>query len=261
MADKKQKAGMELTGKVQFYENPQPLSKDKHEKFGVKPVQKPFTFMEKSHSVPLAAPEFISAASSYPIIFLGDDKPTPFAVLGVRQNENLFVTEGVFNHDFYLPAFARRYPFVLASDKGNDQFIVCVDEAAECVTNKKPATNFFEKGEASKFTKDAFEFLQAFERDNQATQTMAARLKELDLFEVKEMNFQGQNADGSLADKQKIAEYYAVSQEKLSKLDDKMIVEFSKNGYLPAIYAHLQSLGNWQRLVNFALRKGAAAEA
>lgn len=243
MAKKKQDGRAAVTGKVQFYAKLQPLSKEKHGNFGVTTVTKPFAFMENSHSVPLSVPEFSAAAASYPIIFLGES-PAPFAVLGVRQSENLFVNDGIFNPDYYLPAFARRYPFVLAADKNNDQFIVCVDEDAECVTDKKPTTKFFEKGEATKFTNDAFEFLQAFERDNQATQAMCKLLKELDLFEQKEMNFQGQNADGSPAEKQKIADYFAVSAEKLAKLDDKTMLEFSRNGYLSVIHAHLISLGN-----------------
>ena len=47
-----------VTGNVMMYDDPQPLTKDKHAKFGVKQVEKPFTFMEKSHFMPLTAPEF-----------------------------------------------------------------------------------------------------------------------------------------------------------------------------------------------------------
>ena len=180
--------------------------------------------------------------------------------MGIRANENLFVTEGKFEEDFYMPAFARRYPFVLAADQPNDRFVVCVDESAECVTDKAPQQKFFDGANTSSFTQEAFQFLQNFERDRQATQQMIDTFKELDLFEQKEMNFQGQNPDGSPADRQKIADYFAITPERLKKLDAAKIKEFADNGYLSVAHAHMVSLGNWQRLVNMTLRRSAAEQ-
>lgn len=249
-----------VTGNVMFYEKPVPLTKDKHAAYGVTQVDKPFDFMATQHFLPLTAPEFGSASASFPIIFAGEER-SPLAVMGIRQKENLFVEDGQFAQDFYMPAFARRYPFVLAGDNENDRFVVCVDEKATCVTNKKPQQTFFDGDDTSQFTKEAFQFLQNFERDRQATSRMIETFKELDLFEPKEMNFQGNNPDGTPAPRQKIADYFAISEEKLKALPDAKLAEFSKNGYLAVAYAHLVSLGNWQRLVNMTLRKAQAEQA
>lgn len=249
-----------VTGNVMLYENPQPLTKEKHAGFGVVQVNKPFAFMEKSHFMPITAPEFGSACASYPIIFAGEAK-TPLAVMGIRSNENLFVNDGKFGNIFYMPSFARRYPFVLAGDENNDRFVVCIDEKAECVTKKKPTQPFFDGDEPSKFTNEAFEFLKQFEQDRRATDVMVKRFIELDLFEQKEMHFQGNNADGTLAEKQKIADYFAVTDEKLRGLDQKTLKEFMDNGYLAVAYAHMISLGNWQRLVNLTLERSQAEAA
>ncbi len=257
MTNKSQQGQVSVSGNVMFYKNPQPLTREKHGTFGVKSVQKPFAFMEKQHFVPITAPEFGTAAASFPVIFAGEEK-TPLAVMGIRANENLFITDGQFAQDFYMPAFARRYPFVLAGDQVNDRFVVCVDVDAECVTDKDPNQRFFDGDNTSTFTQEAFQFLQNFERDRQATQTMIERFKALDLFEHKEMNFQGQNADGSPAPKQKIADYFAVTEEKLKGLDAKTLKEFTDNGYMAVAHAHMISLSNWQRLVNMTLRRSAA---
>lgn len=242
-----------VTGNVMFYEKPVPLNREQHKGFGVTPVAKPFEFMRKSHFLPLTAAEFGAAAASYPIIFAGEDR-SPLAVLGIRTEENLFVKDGLFNNDFYMPAFARRYPFVLASDQGNDRFVVCVDEAATCVTNKKPQQTFFTGDDTSTFTKEAFEFLQNFERDRQATSAMIQELKDLDLFEPRDMHFQGQQADGTPGERQKIADYFAVSEEKLRGLPADKLKSLGDRGILAVVYAHLISLSNWQRLVNMTLR-------
>jgi len=253
MAKEENKNQAAVTGNVMFYENPVPLNKNQHAKFGVKQVEKPFEFMADQHFLPLTAPEFGAASASMPIIFAGAER-SPLAVMGIRSGENLFVNDGKFEVDFYMPAFARRYPFVLAGDNANDRFVVCVDEKAECVTDKKPQQLFFDKDDTSQFTKEAFQFLQSFERDRQATQKMIEDLA-LDLFEPKEMNFQGNNPDGTPAPRQKIADYFAISEDKLKALPDAKLAEFSKNGYLAVAYAHLVSLGNWQRLVNMTLRR------
>ncbi len=250
-----------VSGTVMFYKNPQPLSLDAHKKFGVTPVAKPFEFMADQHFMPMTAPEFGAAAASFPVIFAGEER-TPLAVMGVRQGENLFVTgEGQYEQDFYMPAFARRFPFVLAADKSNDRFVVCVDTEAECVTDKKPAQMFFDKEDTSSFTKEAFQFLQNYERDRQATAKMVEEFIAADLFEQKEMNFRGQNADGSEGPKQKIADYFAISEEKLKALPTEKLKDYSERGYLAVAYAHMVSLGNWQRLVNMTLRRSQAETA
>jgi len=249
-----------VSGNVMFYEKPVPLTKENHAKFGVKQVSKPFEFMATQHFVPLTAPEFGAASASMPIIFAGEER-SPLAVMGIRSGENLFVKDGNYDIDFYMPAFARRYPFVLAGDNANDRFVVCIDEKAECVTDKTPEQLFFDKDDTSQFTKEAFQFLQNFERDRQATQGMVNAFKDLDLFEPKEMNFQGNNADGTPAPRQKIADYFAVSEDKLKALPADKLAEFAQNGYLAVAYAHLISLGNWQRLVNMTLRRSGDAAA
>lgn len=259
-APKKAEQNAAVSGNVMFYKSPKPLNKDQHKKFGVKQIDKPFEFMADQHFVPITAPEFGQAANSFPVIFAGSER-APLAVLGIRAGENLFVENGLFIQDHYLPNFARRFPFVLASDKESDRFVVCVDEEAECVTNKKPDRMFFEGEDTSDFTKEAFQFLQNFERDRQSTELMIKRFQELDLFEQKEMNFQTQNPDGSNGELQKIADYFAITDERLRKLDAKTLKEFTENGYLGVAYAHIISLNNWQRLVNMTLRRSASEQA
>ena len=250
-----------VTGNVIFYKNPQPLTRDAFGDKGVVQLERPFDFMADQHFLPLTASEFGAAAASFPIIFAGENK-TALAVMGIRPGENLFVDNGVFNSDFYLPAFARRFPFVLAGDKANDRFVVCVDADAECVgQGKKVSQPFFDGEDTSAYTKEAFEFLQNFERDRQATDAMIAEFKKHDLFERKEMNFQGVNPDGTPAEKQKIADYFAVTEERLKTLDAQTLKAFSDRGFLAVAHAHMVSLGNWQRLVNMTLRRGQAGTA
>jgi len=76
------------------------------------------------------AAEFASAALEYAIVFGGTgDVVLPAAVLGVRTDENLYVTEQGGWQAKYIPAFVRRYPFVFFTRDEGKTFTLCIDEA------------------------------------------------------------------------------------------------------------------------------------
>ncbi len=253
----------ELSGNVLFYKNPQPLSPEQHGGLGVKQVPAPFAFLRTAHAVPVTVTEFGMAAAAYPIIFVGDER-TPVAVMGVRQNENLFVrADGSADPDFYLPAFVRRYPFVFASEGEGDRLLLCVDREAPMVTNQ-PDIPFFENGEATEFTKNAVEFCKEFERQRRATIEFSDVMTKFNLFEQKSVSFQPRDPQGNpVGEQQKIADYWAIDEEKLNGLSNEQFLELRASGALGAIYGHMISLLNWSRIIQRAVSvpapEGAAA--
>lgn len=251
----------ELTGNVLFYKNPQPLNPEQHAGLGVKNIDEPFGFLRTAHAVPVTVTEFGMAAAAYPIIFVGDDF-TPVAVMGVRQGENLFVREdGQTEPDFYVPAFVRRYPFVFANDQQGDRLLLCIDRDAPMVTNQ-PDVPLFENGEPSAFTQNAIEFCKEFERQRRSTTEFAALVKGMGLFEQKSVAFQPRDALGNpQGEQQKIADYWAIDENKLNELSDEQFKELRANGALGAIYAHMISLLNWQRVIQRAIRNQQGANA
>ena len=246
--------GSPITGNVLFYKQPEPLSPEQHGGLGVRQVQQPFGFLREAHAVPVTVTEFGMAASAYPVIFVGEER-VPVAVMGVRQGQNLFVTaEGLTEPDFYVPAFVRRYPFVFAADNNSDRLLLCVDRGAPMVSDQ-PEVAFFENGQPSKFTNDAIEFCKEFERQRRATTEFADMLRRFDLFEQKTVAFQPRDAQGNaVGEQQKIADYWAVSEEKLNNLPPEQFTELKNNGALGAVYAHLISLLNWSRIIQRAVR-------
>lgn len=257
MTDTTTQAGGQLSGNVLFYGKPEPLSAEQHAKLGVNFVQSPFGFVAKTHIVPLTVTEFAPSALSYPIIFTGEAKQ-PVAVMGLRPGENFFVGEdGVFKADAYIPAFVRRYPFVFANDEVNKRLVLCIDRSASFVV-EGGETPLFQDGQPSEYTKNSMEFCNNFEQERQRTESFVKLLTDLDLFEIKEAAFTPRNADGSAAPAQKIAEYFAISEEKLKALPAEKLAELRDNGALGQIYAHLVSLLGWDRLIAMAFQRAAA---
>ncbi|WP_372706195.1 SapC family protein [Brevundimonas sp.] len=248
-----------LSGNVLFYGKPEPLSVEAHSGLGVDPVAKPYGFVAQSNIVPVMVTEFAPAALSYPVIFVGDNRQ-PVAVMGLRQGENLFVTDdGEFRAEAYIPAYIRRYPFVFANDDVQKRMILCVDRSASFI-REGGETPLFVDGQPSPYTQQAMEFCNNFEQERQRTDAFVKLLGDLELLETREALFTPRNADGSSGQPQKIAEYFAVSEDKLKALSAKKLVELRDNGALGQIYAHLTSLLGWDRLIAIAFQRAAAEQ-
>lgn len=245
-----------LTGNVLFYKQPEPLTPENHGALGIKQIEHPFAFAAMSHVIPLTVGEFQPCALSYPIIFVGNETKSPLAVMGLRQGENLYMENGDFRPDTYVPLFVRRYPFIFANEPDSDRLVLCFDRAAPMITDK-PDTPFFVDGKASPFVEQCMQFCQNFETERLRTTAFMKLLEDNDLLEQRESNFTPRNPDGSNGAPQKIADYWAVTDEKLNKLSAKKLVELRDNGALSQIYAHQASLLGWDRLIAVAMTRAA----
>ena len=238
----------ELSGEALFYVAPEPLSKEAHAKLGLKNLENPYAFTARTHLVPVTVTEFGPASLCYPIIFIGPEK-TPVVVMGVNADENLFVDEkGSYAPDAYLPAYVRRYPFVLANDAAAQRMVVCIDSKAPMI-GENPDAPFFENGEPTAYTQGAIDFCNNFEQEAQRTLSFVGLLKELDLFEDKTATYTPPAPADQPLPTQTIAQYQGVSEAKLNALPAEKLKELASNGALSQIYAHLMSLFGWDRLI------------
>ncbi|HRD28113.1 MAG TPA: SapC family protein [Caulobacter sp.] len=242
-----------VSGNLLFYTSPEPLTKDVHSGLGVQRMEKPFGFAAAGHVVPLTVAEFTFAAISYPIIFAGSEH-MPLAVMGINSGENLFINDdGSFVVGGYVPAYIRRYPFVLAADEAQQRMVVCIERNAAIFTDKAKAEMplFDDAGEPSEYTQNAIKFCEDFEGERRRTDSFVKLLLDLDLFEQRESIFNMPREDGTVQPV-KLAEYFAVSEAKLNALPAEKLAELRDNGALEKIYNHLTSLIGWDRLVAVA---------
>lgn len=244
-----------LSGQVMFYRQPELLSKEQHGKLGVNVAPTRFSFALDSNVVPLTVQEFAPASTVYPVIFVGPEY-NPVAVLGVTQGQNLFATaEKGFEPDVYVPAFIRRYPFVLAQPDGGpaaegERMLVGIDRAYEYIAEDAAYPFFDEKGEPSEYTQRCMQFCNDFETQVRTTRAFVDMLKQLDLFEQRNTTYTPQDMNGTATgEPQLVAEYFGVSEEKLKQLPKDKVAELVANGAMQQIYAHINSLFAWDRLM------------
>ena len=252
MADDTQTLKSPIAGEVLFYSKPEPLNNQAHGKIGLRRIDRPFTFAKDSQVAPLAVTEFSFAAVSYPIIFAGE-KRQPLAVMGIDQTNMFIGANGFFDPGMYVPAYIRRYPFVLARDDAAEQLVVCIDRDAPMIGDLPDLPLFDPAGQPTEYTNNCIKFCNDYEVECRRTESFVQLLSDNDLFETKTATFTSQLPDGTSGPVQQIAEYIGVSEDKLKALPDAKIRELIDNGALSQIYAHLVSLTCWDKLMSLAI--------
>lgn len=242
---------MTNVSEVLFYERPVPLNRESHKDLRIKPILN-LAFSAKAHSVPLAGVEFPLAAHSFPILFAGasKDQLNPVALLGVRQDENLLVNdEGHWAPDNYIPAFIRRYPFVLAEapkeegGEGENNFAVFLDEAFEGFGTEEGERLFNEDGSEGEALKQAVGFLGDFQQHIVRTEQFMKKLQELDLLAPRNIEVRMPEQDSVLNG------LYVVDGDKLQALSPDVLHGLMQEGFLSWIYAHLFSMATLDGLI------------
>jgi hypothetical protein len=239
---------------VLFYEHPVPLNRNEHKDLRLKGVPN-MKFAMNAHSVPLTGAEFGAAARDLLIVFTGNDAKDagPIALLGLRQNENLYIdAEGQWAPNTYVPAFVRRYPFVLAEkpagQQDGEEMTVFLDEKYEGFDTAEGERLFKEDGTDTQFLTNAVSFLGEFQQGISRTRWFMKQLSDHDLLEPRNIRLQKEAKDGVEAKSINLNGLFVVNEEKLRTLDEKTVVEFAREGVFGWIYAHLLSLTNIDRL-------------
>jgi len=139
--------------------------------------------------------------------------------------------------------------------------VVCIDRGAAMLSEDCDLRLFDDAGQPTDYTNGCIQFCNDFETEGRRTESFINLMKELDLFEVKRSTFTPANADGTPGEAQTVAEYFAVSEERLKALPPAKLNELVANGAICQIYAHLMSLGGWDRLIALTLARQAPAPA
>jgi len=226
-----------------FYKKPAPLDAEAHKNLGLK-KNFGFGFAREVNAVPINMIEMPQICHFYPIAFSPDEKATPVAILGLRDNENLFVkSDNTWQENTYIPAYIRRYPFIFSEMPDSDQLTLCIDMDENVVAEGEEQKFFNEKGEPSDLSNNALEFCKSYHSAAQQTLGFSEALAKSGILVERE-------AQINIGDQNRInfSGFRIIDEQKLSELDDKTFLEWRKNGWLPFLYAHLFSGAQWQRL-------------
>ena len=227
-----------------FYQNPVALHPAAHGATGLAEALD-YGFARKTNAIPVSLSEIPIAALSYPIAFTTEGGARPVAVVGLREDENLFVdAKGAWLEGAYVPAYVRRYPFILAEyGEGDDLGVqLCIEDHPEILV-QGAGQPLFADGEPSRLVKSAFDFCKSLRAADLATAPFVEALVACGLLEGRAATIQLPTG-GDL----KMAGFATIDEARLRALPDEVFLLLRRQGWMSAIYAQMHSALNWGRL-------------
>jgi hypothetical protein len=230
-----------------FYNDLLPLNSREHADWKASSLENA-SYIASTHAMPLTTDEFVDAQRDYPIVFTAGESPLPIVLFGLNEGVNTFVGDDMkINAPVYLPAYARRYPFLLAKLQPNsDDMSLCFDPTSGLLGKLNEGIALFDdQGQPTEYTQGVLEFCRRFEEAGQRTKLFMEELAKLDILMDGEIAI----TRNDMPDKPFVYRgFRMVDENKLRELPAAKLEELSKNGMLMLIYAHLFSL-NLMRVI------------
>ncbi|MBI3917575.1 MAG: SapC family protein [Betaproteobacteria bacterium] len=245
-----------MTTQLLIYESAVPVTAARHGNWSIEAAND-FSFSKHVNSLPLMAVEFPNAASEYAIVFSGTKEAViPAVILGMRSDENLYLTEDGGWQAKYVPAFARRYPFVFSTSQDGKTFSLCIDESYPRFNQEGRGERLFtDDRKPTPYVERVLKFLEQYQIEFRRTQAFCKKLLELDLLEP--MRAQ---ADLGTGEKLSLTGFMAVNRDKMKALPAEKLAEFAKTDELELLYLHLHAMRNFPAMAE-RLAKGPAGVA
>lgn len=222
-----------------FYQDLMPLNSRDHATWRSRTTDRA-PWLAQFHAVPLTVEEFPAAARSYPIIFSSGDNPVPLALMGLNEGVNVFVDgEGQVTENIYIPAYVRRYPFLLAKlTPDTDELSLCFDPTTDLVGEFDEGNVLFEGDQPSENTKALLGFCEQFEQAGMKTQAFVEELAKHKLLMDGEVAIQQEGIEQPFV----YRGFQMINQDALREVRGDVLRGWNQSGLLPLIFAHLFSL-------------------
>lgn len=238
-----------------FYNDLMPLNKRDHAQWKARTLESA-NFLKNQHAVPLTVDEFAECQRDYPIVFSSGDNPLPLALMGLNEGANVFVDEnGKVTEQVYLPAYVRRYPYMLAKlNENSEELSLCFDPSSGVLGQfDQGEAVFTEAGEPTEHTQAVLKFCERFEEAGMRTRNFMNELKDAGLLMDGEIAItQNDNPEKPFV----YRGFQMVDENKLRELPEAKIVEYHKNGMLAMIHAHLFSLALMRLIFGKQMQQG-----
>lgn len=241
-----------------LYKDLSPLNSQQHGNFRFRPAETA-PYIAKQHAVPLTVDEFVAAQRFLPIVFSAGADPIPLALMGLNEGVNTMVDDsGKLIGAGYVPAYIRRYPWMLARLRPDSQELsLCFDPESGQVGEFDDGDPLFDGTEPSELTKNVLSFCEQFEQAAARTAQFMKDLKEHDLLMDGEVSIQPPNMDKPYV----YRGFQMVNEEKLRDLRGDTLRKLNQNGMLPLLHAHLFSLQLMREIFQHQIEQGKMPQA
>jgi len=239
-----------------FYNAIEPLNATQHGNMKVRTLLR-MAQIGQTHAIPVTVDEFTLVQRHYPIVFSVGDNSIPIALMGLNEGVNVFLDEEgrPLDTSIYIPAYVRRYPFLLARLRADsDELTLCFDPTANAVGDFDEGEPLFDGDQPTDATKAILQFCEQFEAAGQRTASFVEELTKADLLMDGEVAIQPEGFQQPFV----YRGFRMVDEEKLRNLRGDELRRMNQSGLLPLIYAHLFSLNEMRNVFGKQMQQGKA---
>nr|WP_272213740.1 SapC family protein [Marinicella sp. W31]MDC2879690.1 SapC family protein [Marinicella sp. W31] len=244
-----------------FYHKPQILRFEEHKGLGLV-AKNDFSFSSEATAIPLSVTEFMPAVRHYPIVFIdASGSPAPVAIVGLKQGRNLMLEQdGTWAAYAYVPAYIRRYPFILVQAPNEDTRYLAYDSESGRVKPLSEAPDaapiFNEDGTASKVVEPMLQLCEAYHQHRAQDTAFLKAVAEADILVAR-------HVDMEFPDKTRyrLDGFSVIDPERYRKLPARTLKQWTEKGWADAVALHLASTQNWGLLMERNRLVSAEAEA
>jgi len=211
--------------------------------------------LSQTHAVPVTVDEFALVQRHFPIIFSAGQDPVPLALMGLNEGVNTFIdAEGKPTEpNIYMPAYLRRYPFLLARLRPDtDELSLCFDPTSGAIGDYPDGEALFDGDQPSEATNAVLQFCEQFETAGQRTQLFMSEIVKSGLLMDGEVAIQPEGSEQPFV----YRGFQMVDEEKLREQRGDELRKMNQNGMLPLIFAHLFSLGQIRDIFGRQVQQG-----
>ncbi|HEU0310201.1 MAG TPA: SapC family protein [Sphingomicrobium sp.] len=237
-----------------LYQALEPLNRNVHGAYKVRRLSG-LDRVASAHAIPVTVDEFAMVQRHYPIVFSAGDSPVPIVLMGLHEGTNAFFDDaGVAREsNFYVPAYLRRFPFMLARlREDSDELSLCFDPTSGAVGEFEEGEPLFAGDEPSEATKAILQFCEQFEQAGQRTQAFMTELQQSGLLMDGEVAIQPEGAEQPFV----YRGFQMIDEEKIRNLRGDELRKLNQNGALPLIMAHLFSLSVIREIFSRQVQQG-----
>ncbi|WP_299326753.1 SapC family protein [Parasphingopyxis sp.] len=237
-----------------LYNDVIPLSSQQHAEYKLQ-VRPKMPFLADTHAVPVTIDEFVMVQRHMPIVFSSGDNAVPLALMGLNQGVNVFLNEEgeLAGNPVYMPAYARRYPFLLARlREDSEELSLCFDPTTDIVGEYDEGEALFDGAEATETTKSLLQFCEQVETSGHRTVAFVNELVEAELLMEGEVAIDTPNSDKPFV----YRGFQMVNEEKLKEIRGDQARKWVQNGMMALIYAHMMSLQLVRDIFAMQLQQG-----
>jgi hypothetical protein len=218
-----------------FYRAPTVLSALEHANLAVL-KKRNYSFSAKVNSIPVVLNEVPLLIPHYPVAFTLGDEPMLMAIVGARNDENLFVDEeGNWEPGRYIPAYVRRFPFVLMEPPDRNFRLAAELESGFFGLEGE---RLFDSGRPTQYAVDIFRFCMELQQAFAPTQEFCQAVHKKGLLKSKRSTMTTPSGKSF-----SVSGFAGVDVEDLNHLDNRTANLWRKQGWLATLYWHVGSLG------------------